>query len=339
MKTRRLVNRVFRPVRVVIGAFGVVLMGAQAQAQALGFGGNSGAPQPINITSSNGISWNQNKETVTAVGNAQAVRGKVTVTANRLVAHYKKTTAKASVNAQQQPGEKPAAQKQPDALTGLDSGQSQITQLDAVGNVHIFTATDQAFGDLAIYHMAADELVLTGGNLRFITPDDTVTARDAIEYFSKLRKAIAKGNAMVVAKDQRSIAADTLIGYFLPPAAAPAGAASANPQPDAQSGKLHKVEAFGHVIVRTATDVATGDQGVYHPATGIAILTGSVHITRGPNEMAGARARVNMNTGIATLLAAPGARVSGLVLPDSAPPNSAPPVVTKSSQIPVHHGP
>ena len=323
---------------------GVLLaMAPAARAQALGFGGDSATPQPINITSSDGISWNQNNNTVTAVGNARAIRGKVTVTANRLIAHYKKTAAANPVPAhpaQGQAQQNQPQQKQSGMLNGLDSGQSQITRLDAVGNVHIFTATDQAFGDLAIYHMVAGELVLTGGNLRFITPDDTITARDAIEYFSKQRKAVAKGNALVVTKDQRSIAADTLVGYFLPPAAAPAGAIpAAAAQPDTQSGKLRRVDAFGHVIVRTTTDVATGDQGVYHPATGIAILMGDVHITRGPNELAGTRARVNMNTGIATLLAAPGGRVSGMVLPNSAPPAAAPAgaaPAAKSSQTPAH---
>ena len=62
---------------------------AAAFAQSLGFGGNSGGtPQPINITASNGIAWNQKARTVTAMGNAQAVRGKVTITADRLIAHY-----------------------------------------------------------------------------------------------------------------------------------------------------------------------------------------------------------------------------------------------------------
>jgi lipopolysaccharide export system protein LptA len=311
--------------RTCIGGLAVIALllalPLASRAQALGFGGGTGAPQPINISSSNGIAWNQKNDTITAIGNAKAIRGKLTVTANQLIAHYKKT---------QPSGTATTTPPQSGVLNGLDSGQSQITRLDAVGNVHIFTATDQAFGNLAIYQMASGELRLTGGNLRFITPDDTVTARDAIEYFSKARKAVAKGNALIVSKNSRSIAADTLVGYFLPPAAAPAGTAT----PDTQSGKLRKVEAFGHVVVRTATDIATGEQGVYHPATGIAILTGDVHITRGPNELAGNQAQVNMNTGIATLLASPGARVSGMVLPDQAPP-----AATKPAQMPPHTAP
>lgn len=291
---------------------GLLALPLQGRAQALGFGAGNGQPLPINITSTNGIAWNQKAQTVTATGNAKAIRGPVTVTANQLVAHYKKVAKGA-------PG---ALSPKQDMLSGIDSGQSQITRLDAVGNVHIFTATDQAFGDLAIYSMDRDELVLTGRNLRFITPNETVTARKAIEYFSKERKAVATGDAVVVSKNQRSVAADTLVGYFLPPAAAPQTGAAGSP--DAQSGKLREVQAFGHVVVHSATEIATGDEGVYHPATSIAILIGNVHITRGPNELAGNKAQVNMDTGVATLLATPGARVSGMVLPESAPPSATP---------------
>jgi lipopolysaccharide export system protein LptA len=292
-----------------------------AQAQSLGFdGGNSPTPVPINITASNGIAWNQTAHTVTAMGNAQAVRGKVTVTANQLVAHYQ---PKQTTPGTPPPAAKPAAST--DGLGGLESGSSQITQLDAVGNVHIFTTTDQAFGDLAVFHMDRHELVLTGAHLKLTTPTDTVTARDQIQYWSQERKAVAIGNALIVTNDHRSIAADTLTGYFVAASPAASGAPPAAPStdPDDQASKLRKVVAVGHVVVRTATDIATGDHVVYHPATGIAILTGDVHITHGPNELAGQRGQVNMKTGIATLMATPGHRVEGLVLPNSAPEPAA----------------
>jgi lipopolysaccharide export system protein LptA len=293
-----------------------------AHAQALGFDSPPGAtPVPINITASNGIAWNQTAHTVTAMGSAQAIRGKATVTANQLVAHYQpKSGTPASGTAP--PAKPPAAE---DGLGGLDSGSSQITQLDAVGNVHIFTATDQAFGDLAIFHMDVHELVLTGKHLKLTTPTDTVTARDQIQYWSQERKAVAIGNALIVTNDQRSIAADTLTGYFVAttPPAPGVTPASQSSNPDDQASKLRKVVAVGHVVVRTATDIATGEHGVYHPATGIAILTGDVHITHGPNELAGQRGQVNMKTGIATLMATKGHRVEGMVLPNSAPAPAA----------------
>lgn len=284
---------------------GAIALPAAGHAQSLGFGGGPGTPAPINITASNGIAWNQTARTVTAMGDAKAIRGAVTVTANRLVAHY-----------HPKPGEakqaKPAATG---ALGGIESGSSQITRLDAIGDVHIFTATDQAFGDLAVFHMARHELILTGQHLKLTTPTDIVTARDAIQYWSLAHKAVAIGRAVIVTTDHRSIAAHRLTGYFVAAGAQPKTATGA----DTQASKLRKVVAVGHVVVRTATDIATGDHGVYRPATGIAILTGNVHITRGPNELAGQTGRVNMKTGIATLMATPGHRVEGVVLPSSAP--------------------
>lgn len=310
-----------RPTRAVtlsaaLMALPLVATPLVAHAQSLGFGGGTGAtPTPINITASNGIAWNQNARTVTALGDAKAVRGKVTVTANQLIAHYR---PKPGTTPAPSPTAKPTSGT--DSLGGLDSGSSEITQLDAVGNVHIFTATDQAFGDLAVFHMARHELVLTGNHLKLTTPKDIVTAKDAIQYWSQEHKAVAIGNALIVTDDHRSIAADTLTGYFVAAPATPA-ATPAAANPDDQASKLRKVVAIGHVVVRTATDIATGDRGVYRPATGIAILTGDVHITRGPNELAGQKGQVNMKTGIATLMATPGHRVEGLVLPDSAPPS------------------
>ena len=84
----------------------------------------------------------------------------------------------------------------------------------------------------------------------------------------------------------------------------------------ASSGKLEKVEAFGNVSVRTATDTVTGDRGVYVPETGIARLAGNVRITRGQNQLNGAEADVNMKTGVARLIAGQAGRVQGLVVPN-----------------------
>ena len=79
------------------------------------------------------------------------------------------------------------------------------------------------------------------------------------------------------------------------------------------------MDAIGHVVVRTTTDTATGDRGVYLPPTGLARLGGDVHIIRGPNELTGNDAIVNMKTGVATLLAAPGGQVAGTIVPNINP--------------------
>jgi lipopolysaccharide export system protein LptA len=280
---------------------------------------------PINITASRGIEWLQAQQEVIATGNAKAVRGAVTVTADQLIAHYRKKPAP--------PGQKtavaapasaaPAPANDPEAA--LDNGGTEIYQLDAAGHVHIYTATDNAYGDHAVYSMDNAVLILTGIHLKLTTPTDIITARDSIEYYSVKRMAVARGNALIVANDGRSIAADTLIGYLAPAAPtanSPVPPANAANPPDMleQGGKLQKVDAIGHVIIRTPSETATGNRGVYLPEQGLARLGGNVHIIRGPNQLNGADALFNTKTGVATLLAGPGGQVSGIVVPNSGPP-------------------
>ncbi len=254
------------------------------------------------------------------------VRGNVTITADQLIAHYRKKAAA--------PGQKPAAPAAaaPAAPLGLagdgSEGGTEIYLLEARGTVHIFTPTDQAFGDHGAYDMDQAVLVLTGAHLKLATADYVVTSRDSLEYWSSQHMAVARGNAVVVTKDGRRIAGDVLVAYTdatpVPgqagSAAAPAGNAAAQSAADPidPSGKLKRVDAIGHVVVQTATDIVQGDRGVYVPSIGIARLAGNVHITRGQNELTGAEALVNMKTGVSRLLAHPGARVEGLIMPNQA---------------------
>jgi lipopolysaccharide export system protein LptA len=294
-----------------------------AHAQTLDLSGNQqkGPPLPIQIDASQSIQWNQQAQVVIATGNAKAVRGNVTVTADQLVAHYRKRATP--------PGAKPAPAPTPangtDSGDPLDQGGNQLYELDAIGHVHIYTVTDNAWGDHAVYSLDDAVLVLTGKHLKLTTQHDVITAKDALEYYSQKRMAVARGDALIVADNGRSIAADILIGYLAPPQAnAPKAAPAAGQNTDQlnQAGQLKKVDAIGHVVIRTATDTATGDRGVYLLSTDLARLGGDVHIIRGPNELAGNDAIVNMKTGVATLLATPGGRVAGTIVPNTA--NSVP---------------
>jgi len=276
-----------------------------AHAQPLDLGGAPGAaPVPIQITASQGIEWSQASQEVIVTGNAKAVRGAVTVLADQLIAHYRK-----------KPGAAAAPANAADAAEALNNGGAELYELDAVGHVHIYTASDSAWGDHAVYSLDSAVLVLTGAHLKLTTPHDVITAKDAIEYYSTKREAVASGEALIVADDGRSIAADTLVGYLAPASAAPVATDSSGGLD--QVGQLQKVDAIGHVVIHTTTDTATGDRGVYLPPTGQARLGGDVHIIRGPNEMTGSDALVNMKTGIATLLAGAGGQVSGVILPGS----------------------
>ncbi len=325
MSRRHRLAACFRAALLVAGplALGSLLATvAQAQQIDLSHGGQ------ITVTALGGFDWDQKAQTVTAYRSAQAVRGAVTVTADRLIAFYrKKPGTAAAASPAVKPPMKPGAGSSPID----DTGSNEIYRLEAFGHVHIFTATDQAFGDHGIYDIDQAVLVLTGHDLHLITPTDLLTARDQMEYWSQNRMSVGRGDAVVTANDGRRIKADILVGYSAPPdpnkprvqPAADSTKPAASADPIESSGKLQKVNAFGHVVVRTLTETVTGDRGVYVPDTGISRIVGDVHITRGQNQLNGAAAIVNMHTGLATMTEDPGTRVQGLIVPnDNSVPSS-----------------
>lgn len=329
--------RLFTRTGAALAAMMLLAGHARAQQIDLSHGGQ------ITVTALGGFDWDQKAQTVTAYGSAQAVRGGVTITSDRLIAYYRKKTGAAAATTSAAPSS-PASQptpenptgapaadaKNPDGTTvmpGGDASATEIYRIVAVGHVHIFTATQQAFGDHGIYDIDQAVMVLTGHDLRLITPQDVLTARDQMEYGSQTRISVGRGDAVVTTNDGRRIRADVLVGYSAPPAAQSGGAkaapttakpADSGQDPIGSSGKLEKVNAFGNVIVRTQTETVRGDRGVYVPDTGIARIVGNVHITRGQNQLNGAAAIVNIHTGIATLSEDPGARVQGLIVPNEA---------------------
>ncbi len=284
---------------------------AAAQAIDLSHGG------PVNVTALGGIDWDQAAQTVTAHEDARATRGNATVTADQLIAHYRKKAAAPGA-----PPPPPPAPGTNPAAPG-DTGNNEIYRLNAEGHVHIFTQTDQAWGDHAVYDIDQAVLVLTGHGLRLTTPNDLLTSRDSMEYWSAKHMAVARGDAVATSNDGRRITGDTLVGYTVDANAPPKPGAPPPPKPAAPAngdpiagGKLQRVEAYGHVQVRTPTEIVTGDRGVYLPDTGLAHVMGNVHITKGENQLNGAAAVVNMKTGLATLTQAPGERVKGLIVPN-----------------------
>ncbi|GGJ06041.1 LptA/OstA family protein [Neoroseomonas lacus] len=294
--------------RTILGLAAALLSSAAfAQGLDLSQGG------PIEVTAVDGIEWRQQEQVIVARGEARAVRGGVTVEADRLIARYRPRG-----------GESGAA---PRAPTDGPTGGGEIWRLEAEGNVVVTSATDRAEGDRAVYDMDQSVMVMTGGNLRLISTDNTLTARDSIEYWAQRRMAVARGNAVVVTNDGRRVRADTLVAYFVEnaapgatptpertPRAQPAATLPGQP-PGTEASSIERVEAYGNVDIRTAEEVVRGDRGVYNPNSGLARLLGAVRITRGDNTLTGQEAIVNMKTGVARLVSAPGARVQGLVVP------------------------
>jgi lipopolysaccharide export system protein LptA len=294
---------------------------------------------PVEVTARGQFEWRQNDQEVIATVDCRAVRGDVTVLADRMVAHYRKkgTGPNAAGTA---PAAAPATPAKPaDPATDAENGGNEVYRLDAEGHVRILTPTDEAVGDKAVYDIDQAVLVMTGHAMRLTTPQDVMTARDSMEYWSQLHMSVGRGDAVVVTDDGRRIAADVLVAYSIPPSQqSPAGATPAAAQAPAAaggkpadpllaaSGKLKRVEAFGNVDVRTQVDTVRGDRGVYVPETGISRVVGHVRITHGDDQMNGPAADVNMKTGIAHLISDPTQRVEGLLMPaNTQPPPAGPP--------------
>jgi lipopolysaccharide export system protein LptA len=187
-----------------------------------------------------------------------------------------------------------------------EGGGTEIWKLEALGHVRIDSADTKVTGDSAVYDIDNVVLVVRGQPFaKLVTATDTVTATDSLEYWETKRVAVARGDAFVQHEDKR-LKADTI---------------TADLKED-KSGKMEikQANAFGNVLVRTPTDVATGDKGVYHTESQIATLTGNVKITRDRNQMNGGYAEVNLATGISKLFPAPpgqaGTRVQGILIPD-----------------------
>jgi lipopolysaccharide export system protein LptA len=167
---------------------------------------------PIQITAQNGIEWRQTEQVVIAKGDAKAVRGAVTVTADQLIAWYRRKAGagpnqppaggvnKVAQSGSAQPG---TTQSGPPQSSGglADATQTEgneVYRMRAEGNVHIYTQTDQGWGDQATYDLDQAVLVMTGNALKLTTPNDTLTARDTVEYWSQKHMAVARGDAVVV---------------------------------------------------------------------------------------------------------------------------------------------
>lgn len=263
---------------IIVLVLGLGLSGAaQAESGLSSFSSNSN--QPVEIFADNGVEWQQDGQIFIARGNARAVRGDTVVYGEILKAYYRK---------------KPA-------------GGSDLYRVDAEINVKITSPTETVFGDKAIYDMENAVLVVTGHNLKLVTENEELTARQSLEYWTEKELAVARGNAVAVqVREGKRLRGDVLTGQL-------------TKNKDGKS-EMKKVNAFGNVTVVTPQETVTGEKGVYTVATGIAVLSGSVKITRGDNQLNGCDAEVNMNTGISKLFACTkggGERVRGLLVPPS----------------------
>jgi len=283
-------SRPFSRPAAVLGAMSVALLlilAASSSAQETtgtdsggGFGFDNNKDKPIEISAENGIEWKRDTRTYTARGNALAQQGDTSIAADTLIAY-------------------------------LDE-QDELSHWEAIGNVKIQTSRSSSYGDHADYQESSRLLVLTGRNLKVVTDNQTVTARDQIEYWRDKDVVVAKG-AVVIVRPQKNttIHSDEATAYFRDRVDDPA-----TPEDETGDGsEVYQVQADGHVRVDRKEQTAFSEHLAYDPDTEIAVLTGNVVIHSKENTYRGGRAELDLKNDISRLLPAQGQRVFTTIKP------------------------
>ena len=184
------------------------------------------------------------------------------------------------------------------------TGQSEIWRLDALGNVRIVSNTETAYGSRAIYNADQQVLVIDGEKPRLESGKDILTATQQLEYWEAKKFAVARGNA-VATRDKKQVRADVLVAHFN--------------QDSRGKSQVYRIDVYDNVRVKTPSETAVGDRGIYNVETGVAVLTGNVTMMRDTNTLNGCRAEVNLNSGVSKLFACPNQqgsnRVRGTFIP------------------------
>lgn len=180
-----------------------------------------------------------------------------------------------------------------------DGGAPEIFRVDAEGGVRIDNDGDVATGTRAAFDLETRAIVLSGPGLTYVAGDIRVTAEGTMEYDLEGRVAVARGDARV--QDRRGrLTADVIEARF---------------QSGADGG-LAVARAWGGVLIETETETVVGKRAQYDFARRRADVVGDVRIRRGENVLTGARATVDLVSGISTIAGATdGGRVKGLVFP------------------------
>jgi lipopolysaccharide export system protein LptA len=279
-----------------------------AAAQSLG-GLQTGSDDPLEIFADQGIEWQRDARKYIARGNAIARQGDTQVSADVLTAFYRDRDSQ-DAGGEQEDGDNTQA-------GGTQAGGGDIYRILAEGDVVVAGPQQTAYSDRAVYFVDEGIAVMRGADLKFVTPNETITARDSLEYWEEYQGtpiAVARGEATVVTPERR-LDADELV-------------ATMRPGEDGDN-EIVQVDAFGDVEISSAGEYARGDRAVYYVKEEVAILAGNVRITQGETQLNGQRAEVNLATGVSRLLPTTGGRVQGILAPreeGQPPPDSVLPI-------------
>jgi len=164
-----------------------------------------------------------------------------------------------------------------------------------------------------------DRILMTGGTLKIVTPKESLSANNSIEYYHKQNRGIARGNAIARFKEKdQLVAADTLTAYFIP--------GSEKTGEGKHKMQIDRVEAVGNMLASGPDGIVTGDRGVYIEKADLVEVFDNVKVTQEGNVIEGGYAKANLRTNVAEMYMAPPSlsqpcptkRISGIIIPKDA---------------------
>ncbi len=246
--------------------------------------GPAAASDPtLTVTADQALEWHRDQSLFIARGNAQAVRGDLVVRAPVLAARYREA----------------------------DGGALVIETLEAQGGVRLTLPDGEAQGETGRYDIEAGVLVLRGGDLRLSSDENTVTARDSLEYHDAPGLIIARGDARLFGP-RGTVTAPVLTAILEERAAT--GAGRGVDRVEGRGGVRIEHHAAENGTKIAEPEVATAHEGVYVIARETALLSGDVVIRQGADTLRGEMAEIDFASGQSRIFAG-SQRVQGILTP------------------------
>jgi len=228
----------------------------------------------VNLTADEKVEWHQKAQKIVAVGNAVATKEDMNIRADRLTGYYA-------------------------GRENTPKGKSQITKVEARGNVVMHSAKADATGQAMDYDLKKDIVVLTGTPAKIITDKETISAEDKITYFPSEQKAVATGNVTATDKKNNKLYSDIMTAYFI--------------NGKTSKMELKEVQIAGNVKIVTDDAEVTAERGTYYPQQGKIKLFDNIVINQQGNILKGDQAETDLNSGISKLISTTkGSRVKGV---------------------------
>ncbi|AHI24509.1 hypothetical protein H845_550 [Komagataeibacter xylinus E25] len=243
---------------------GGVLVGLVAAHPVMAQGLDMSHGQQINVTAAGGFDWDQNAQTVTAYDRAQAIRGDVTVRADRLVAFYRKKAATTPVAGQATTPAKPqaAASGPPGADAPLAAHMGIAPPLET-RRPHITDSAPQAAGDTP------------PATPPQATPPTPVVPSAPVGTDPDVDTSLTT-TSDTLPQDMPTPDVPAPAGMPGGPAGTTAGSGAGDTGGSGSGGasEVYRLEAIGHVHSFNMNDQAWGDHAVYDVDQAILVMTG-----------------------------------------------------------------